>query len=113
MNRPLLSIHRLERQLWTGNIETLTFQAGVNLVTGPPNTGKTNWLRMLDYIFGETSPFEAAFEDELLKNTSQHPPRLRSATRVFTFSGAGEKQGQKPRYLSTRPRCRFGNFSLG
>jgi hypothetical protein len=39
----------------------------VNLLVGPPNTGKTKWLQTLDYLLGDTgeNPFDAAEETGL------------------------------------------------
>jgi hypothetical protein len=64
MSRPYLSVERLERRLSTGKSEVLSFERGVNLLVGPPNTGKTKWLQTLDYLLGDPNenPFEGAEE---------------------------------------------------
>jgi hypothetical protein len=64
MSRPYLSIQRLERRLSTGDSESLSFKPGVNVLVGPPNTGKTKWLQTLDYLLGDPdeNPFEGAEE---------------------------------------------------
>jgi hypothetical protein len=64
MTGPYFMIERLARKLTTGNTEELVFDAGVNLLVGPPNTGKTKWLQTLDYLLGDTgdNPFEGAEE---------------------------------------------------
>src|SRR6185437_2810580 len=67
MSGPFLSIGRLERRLWNGNTEAITFRPGVNLLVGPPNTGKTKWLRTLDHLLGDPDPIEAVFEDHLIE----------------------------------------------
>ena len=60
MSAPFLSIRGLERRLATGNVESLTFEPGVNVFVGPPNTGKTKWLQTLDFLLGDTGadPYE-------------------------------------------------------
>ncbi len=67
MNTPFLRIVRLERRLSTGNVEELVFFPGVNLIVGPPNTGKTKWLQTLDFLLGDPgeNPFEGAEETGL------------------------------------------------
>lgn len=65
MSRPYLSIGRLMRQLSNGETETLTFQPGVNLLIGPPNTGKTKWLQMLDHLLGDSDSFDSTFDEQL------------------------------------------------
>lgn len=60
MSAPFLSIQSLERRLATGNVEMLTFETGVNVFVGRPNTGKTKWLQTLDYLLGDpgSNPYE-------------------------------------------------------
>lgn len=67
MSRPYLSIGRLSRRLTNGDTEALTFQPGVNLLIGPPNTGKTKWLQMLDHLLGDPSSFESTFDEQLFE----------------------------------------------
>jgi hypothetical protein len=67
MTHLYLSVVGLERRLSTGNVESLTFEPGVNLLVGRPNTGKTKWLQTLDYLLGDTgeNPFDGAVEEGL------------------------------------------------
>lgn len=67
MNKPYLSIARIERRLGTGNTEGISFRPGVNVLVGRPNTGKTKWLQTLDYLLGDPdeNPFENAAEEGL------------------------------------------------
>ena len=69
MSNPFLSISRLDRQLANGESEHLDFEPGVNLLVGPPNTGKTKWLQTLDFLLGDDgqNPFEGAEETGLDK----------------------------------------------
>ena len=64
MTLPRMSVTLLERRLSTGNVESLTLEPGVNLLVGPPNTGKTKWLQTLDFLLGDPgeNPFEGAEE---------------------------------------------------
>lgn len=67
MSDPFLGISRIDRRLATGESEHLDFAAGVNLLVGPPNTGKTKWLQTLDFLLGDDgqNPFEGAEETGL------------------------------------------------
>lgn len=67
MTGPFLRIGRLERRQWTGGTEAIAFEPGVNLLVGPPNTGKTKWLRTLDHLLGDPDPIESSFEDHLIE----------------------------------------------
>ena len=61
MSGPFLRVSRVERLTHSGNTEALTFQRGVNLLVGRPNTGKTKWLQLLDYLLGDEGehPYES------------------------------------------------------
>lgn len=69
MSHPFLSISRLDRQFANGESEHLDFASGVNLLVGPPNTGKTKWFQTLDFLLGDDgqNPFEGAEETGLDK----------------------------------------------
>lgn len=65
MTQPYLSIGRVERRLWNGNTETISFRPGVNLLIGRPNTGKTQWLKLIDFLLGDPDGFENRFDEAL------------------------------------------------
>lgn len=65
MTGPYLSIGRVERRLWTGNTEAISFEPGVNLLIGKPNTGKTQWLKIIDFLLGDPDAFENRFDEVL------------------------------------------------
>ena len=73
MSGPYLSVSRLERRLSGGDVESLTFEPGVNLLVGRPNTGKTKWLQTLDFLLGDTgdNPFEGQEETGLEQSPSK------------------------------------------
>lgn len=51
--------------------EVLKFSEGVNLLIGSPNTGKTKWLEMLDYLMAETASPEVSFGEALAQKYQQ------------------------------------------
>lgn len=52
MTRRLL-LRSMERYPTAGPEDRLCFEPGVNVLVGAPNTGKTSWLRILDYLQGD------------------------------------------------------------
>jgi energy-coupling factor transporter ATP-binding protein EcfA2 len=48
-----LMIKQLSRFPKTGDFDELNFKPGVNVLVGKPNTGKTQWLRMLNFLMGD------------------------------------------------------------
>jgi hypothetical protein len=67
MTSVFLSVKTLDRRQVDGAVEVLSFEPGVNVLVGPPNTGKTKWLQTLDYILGDPgeNPFEGPDESGL------------------------------------------------
>lgn len=63
MSKNLL-IKQLSRIDTRGEIETLEFEEGVNVITGLNNSGKTVWLKMLDFLLGDSSSVENALDNE-------------------------------------------------
>ena len=47
--------------------EQLEFEAGTNVLVGPPNSGKSKWLSMLDYLLGDRGSAEDALGDDLVE----------------------------------------------
>ena len=58
-------ITQLARTPETGPDDLLEFKEGVNVIVGPPNTGKTKWLQMLDYVLGNDGVPEDVFGEDL------------------------------------------------
>ena len=66
MNSKTLIIRELSRSPQHGPEDTLLLQPGVNVVVGDPNTGKTKWFRMLDYLLGDDGKPEEIFGEDLV-----------------------------------------------
>src|SRR5688500_17380179 len=60
-----LFIKELLRVSSDGEVESLEFQNGVNLIIGESGTGKTVWLKMLDYLLGDRGTIEDALSSDL------------------------------------------------
>jgi hypothetical protein len=56
------SVRRVPEQ---GEPEELSFLPGVNLLVGPPNAGKSKWLRFIDFVLGDGDPPEATLSPDL------------------------------------------------
>lgn len=94
MNR-FLMIKSIQRVAFDGSDETLEFSPGVNLIVGKPNTGKTKWLSMIDYLMGDKDQPEKTFGDLAEKYDS-----IRA---LFSVSGEDfwvERNWKKPGYKS-------------
>lgn len=95
MSGPYVSIGRLARRLSNGEAEALTFQPGVNLLIGPPNTGKTKWLQMLDYLLGDVSTFESTFDEQLFAKYDSISAELVVGEEVLLVERRWKEPGSK------------------
>ena len=63
MNKTMV-ICSIERFPNHNSEDRLEFQPGVNVIVGPPNSGKTKWLQFIDYLLGDDkNPEEALGKD--------------------------------------------------
>jgi ABC-type enterochelin transport system ATPase subunit len=63
---PRLIIEQLARTKSDGEIEKLEFTEGVNAIVGPQNTGKSTWLRMLDFLMADDGSPNMKFDQALV-----------------------------------------------
>lgn len=59
---PVLWIREVSRLPEQGQEDHLSLEQGVNVLVGVPNTGKSKWLRMIDYLLGDDKKAEEAFD---------------------------------------------------
>jgi hypothetical protein len=59
-----LYIKEVSRVTVDGEVETLPLKKGVNLLYGKPNTGKTFWLQLLDFLLGDRGTVQEAFNND-------------------------------------------------
>jgi hypothetical protein len=56
---------RVTRFKETGDAQDISFERGVNLLSGAPNSGKSVWLQMLDYLLADQAPFGKRFSQAI------------------------------------------------
>lgn len=64
MSKIYLQIKVVQRVLSDGTVEELSLNAGVNVITGGTNSGKSVWLKQIDFILGKNKNIADAFSDE-------------------------------------------------
>lgn len=64
--RARLFIHVLKRTTRDEIDETLPFEAGVNVVVGQQNSGKSTWLKMLDFLLFDTDSAKVRFDPAIV-----------------------------------------------
>ncbi len=48
-----IAILEVERDGGGPSKESIEFRLGMNVLVGPPNTGKTKWMETIDFLLGE------------------------------------------------------------
>ena len=62
---PTLWVREMVRFPELGSEDRIKLMPGVNVLVGAPNTGKSRWLRMLDYVLGDDKKPEEAFGEDV------------------------------------------------
>lgn len=93
----LLSVESIDRLLTAGEREFLSFELGVNVLVGVPNTGKTKWLQLLDYLLGDpgNNPFEGGVEAGLADKYVSAGANLRIGESLVRIERRWQEAGAK------------------
>lgn len=94
-NQPTLVVKKITRSSEQGANELLEFKRGVNVITGQPNTGKTVWLRMLDYALGDRGSPEEAFDPALAEKYDTITVEVEINGEVVIIERSWKKRGMK------------------
>ncbi len=65
MSTGTIAIRETVRQGSDAEEERLTFQPGVNLLVGAPNTGKSKWMETIDFLLGDSISAEQRETDDV------------------------------------------------
>lgn len=92
-----LNIDSMDRLQGTGKTESILFRQGVNVLVGVPNTGKTKWLQLLDYLLGDlgNNPFEGALETGLANKYASAGVNLRIGEGSYRVERRWREPGAK------------------
>jgi hypothetical protein len=88
-----LFIKELIRSPMSDESDKLVFTKGVNLIIGQPNTGKTQWLRMLDYLWGDTGTPKDAFDEELVQKYDSITANVEIGGEEYVFERRWKERG--------------------
>lgn len=90
-----LIIERLGRITVDNQIEVLDFNDGVNAIVGVQNTGKSTWLRMLDFLMGETESAAAMFGEKLVQKYRTVFSLMRAGAETFELEREWSEDGSR------------------
>jgi hypothetical protein len=105
-----LIIHQIIRTLSSGGTETLDFEPGVNVIVGPANSGKTTWLRMLDFLMGDGDSAAALFDDEIVRKYRSVGAQLHVGERTILVERRWIADGSRSQVLLDGARFKVGDL---
>jgi hypothetical protein len=90
-----LIIEQIARTTSGGQIEAIQFKEGVNAIVGPQNTGKSTWLRMLDFLMGESESASANFDEVLVQKYRAVSSVMRFGSEVIELERQWSDDGSR------------------
>jgi predicted nucleic acid-binding Zn-ribbon protein len=99
MSSRVLQIRKLIRLPQSSPADELVFKPGVNVIVGKPNTGKTKWLNMLDYVMGDLGQPEDAFGQGLAEKYDSIRAIIRIGDNEHCLERRWKQQGMKGKVL--------------
>ncbi len=110
MTSKILNLRRLMR-VEGDSEEVLEFSSGVNVIVGVPNTGKSSWLRTLDYLFGDPGTIEDALGDELANKYARAQAELAIDGKPMVIERRWKEKGAKGKVFVDGTAMPAGDFS--
>lgn len=104
-------LKRLERETRGGHTETLKFTAGVNVLVGPPNSGKSMWLSMLDFCLGDTDSVQIALGDVLSEKYGRAAATFAMGSQELVLERRWAEHGLKTKVLVNGEPVAADSFS--
>lgn len=101
-----LIIEQVARTKADGNIEKLEFTDGVNAIVGPQNTGKSTWLRMLDFLMGDDGTPRGNFDEVLVKKYQAISSRMRFGDSLVELERTWNEDGTRSQVFLNGDRIR-------
>ena len=99
MRGKTLVIQELTRTSKVVSDETLYFEPGVNVIAGQPNTGKSKWLSMFNYLMGDDQRTPEDAFDNLAEKYDSISALIQIGDEVVKFERNWKKPGLKSKVL--------------
>jgi hypothetical protein len=102
-----LIIEQIARTKADGSIEKLEFTDGVNAIVGPQNTGKSTWLRMLDFLMADDGTPKGNFDEVLVEKYQAISSLMRFGNSVVEVERTWGGDGTRSQMLLNGDRIRI------
>ncbi len=93
-----------------GSHEELTFEKGVNVIVGEPNTGKTRWLETIDFILGDDGTPEEKLGEDIFDKYVSATVSLLIDNRPFVVERRWREPGFKTKIFVNDTAYDIGEF---
>ncbi len=110
MTTKCLKIASASRQRKDGGTESLAFADGVNLIVGEPNTGKTRWLELIDFVMGDDGTAEDKLGEALFTKYTSASIHLVIGTERLNVQRRWQEPGVKTKIFVDDKACDIGEF---
>ena len=104
-----LIIEQIGRTRTDGQFEAIQFKEGVNAIVGPQNTGKSTWLRMLDFLMGETELAVANFDEVMVQKYQAVSALMRLGNEVVELEREWSDEGRRSQTKLNGDRINTGD----
>jgi energy-coupling factor transporter ATP-binding protein EcfA2 len=88
-------VRQLVRTPELGSEDRIDFKEGVNVVVGPPNSGKTKWFQMLDYVLGNDGVADDVLGEDVAEKYETVTARLLVAGEEIEVQRRWKEAGAK------------------
>jgi hypothetical protein len=95
MSLKTLTIKNIRRLPSFGVEDELTFELGVNVIVGQPNTGKSRWMRMIDYAFGDPGQPAETFGEDLAEKYEAVQLEIEIGNEEYLIERRWKEEGSK------------------
>lgn len=102
-----LIIEQLARTAADGKLEKLEFTDGVNAIVGPQNTGKSTWLRMLDFLMADDGSPSTKFDEVLVQKYQAISSLMRFGNSILELERTWSGDGNRSQMLLNGERIRI------
>jgi hypothetical protein len=111
MGPKTMVIRELIRYPVQSSADTLYFEPGVNVIVGPPNTGKTQWLKTLDHLLGDESPAEESLAEEVFEKYQSASLKVAIGVTELTIERHWKEPGLKTKIIMDGEPLNIKDFS--
>jgi predicted nucleic acid-binding Zn-ribbon protein len=106
----MVIINDLIRSPEAGPEDHLELTPGVNVLVGPPNSGKTKWLQMIDFVFGNDESALDAFGDTVAAKYTSIVAKLTVAGESWTVERRWDEGTPKSRVFLNEQATNVKDF---